>query len=312
MVHRLFAFVFAAWAGLSIAGAAADPVFPVGLRIGLEPPPGMSVSRRFPGFEDVDNKAAITLVELPLAAYGSVEKSMFEFTPPGMTIEKREMLPFTDGVGILLVGKGVVDGVMMHHWFLLGRAFGGANADLTALVTFTEPEAALAVYPDKAIRAALASVTFRPPPLGEQLATLPFKLDDLAGFRVMQALPAGGVIITDGPANDLGRQPYMIISVGTGAPAAPDDRARFARDLLSNAPLRELSVASIEPMRLNGLTTVEIRANAKNLLGDPVRLVQWIRFGAGGYMRIIGVVAPDNWDQLFNRFRAVRDGLAPR
>jgi hypothetical protein len=104
----------------------------------------------------------------------------------------------------------------------------------------------------------------------------------------------------------------MIISVGTGAPAAPDDRARFARDLLSNAPLRELSVASIEPMRLNGLTTVEIRANAKNLLGDPVRLVQWIRFGAGGYMRIIGVVAPDNWDQLFNRFRAVRDGLAPR
>jgi hypothetical protein len=314
MIFRLFVFVFAAcvFAVWAITGATADPVFPTGLRIGLEPPPGMSVSRRFPGFEDAGNKAAITVVELPLPAYGSVEKSMFEFTPPGMTIEKREMLPFADGVGILLVGKGAVDGVMMHHWFLLGRAFGGANADLTALVTFTEPEAALATYPDKAVRAALASVTFRPTPLGEQMATLPFKLGDLAGFRVMQALPAGGVIITDGPGNDLGRQPYMIISVGTGAPTAPDDRARFARDLLSGAPLRELSVASIEPMRLNGLSTVEVRATAKNLRDEPVKLVQWIRFGAGGYMRIIGVVTSDNWDQLFNRFRAVRDGIALR
>jgi hypothetical protein len=104
----------------------------------------------------------------------------------------------------------------------------------------------------------------------------------------------------------------MIISVGTGAPAAPDDRARFARDLLSGAPLRELSVASIELMRLNGLPGIEIRANANNLRGEPVRLVQWIRFGAGGYMRIIGVVTPDSWDQLFNRFRAVRDGIALR
>ena len=134
MVRRLFAFVLAAAAWLSIAGAAADPVFPTGLRIGLEPPPGMTVSRRFPGFEDADRKAAITLVELPLPAYGSVEKSMFDFTPPGMTIEKREMMPFADGVGLLLVGKGDVGGVMTHHWFLLGRAFGGANADLTALV----------------------------------------------------------------------------------------------------------------------------------------------------------------------------------
>ena len=128
----------------------------------------------------------------------------------------------------------------------------------------------------------------------------------------MQALPSGGVIIVDGPANDLGRQPYMLISVGTGAPTGPDDRARFARDVLANAPLRELSVTSIEAMRLNGLTAIEIRATAKNLRGDPVKLVQWIRFGAGGYMRIIGVVAPDDWDRLFNRFRAVRDGIALR
>jgi hypothetical protein len=41
-------------------------------------------------------------------------------------------------------------------------------------------------------------------------------------------------------------------------------------------------------------------------------LVQWIRFGSTGFMRIIGVSSKDDWDRMFPRFRAVRDGLAPR
>lgn len=309
---RLLGVLLGIWAGLALAGASADPVFPPGQRIGLEPPPGMVVSRRFPGFEDAANKAAITLVELPPVAYANVEKSMFDFVPKGMTIGKREMFGFTEGVGIYLTGTSEANGVTLHHWFLLGHSIAGANADFAALVTVTMPEQALAAYPEKVVRAALASVTFRPAPLDEQLAMLPFKLDDLAGFRVMQVMTAGGVIIIDGPTNDVTRQPYMLISVGPGAPTSPDDRIRFARDLLSGAPLKELSATSSETMRLSGFPGVEIRATARNLRGDPVRLVQWVRFGVGGFVRMIGVVAPDDWDQLFNRFRAVRDGVALR
>ncbi len=69
---------------------------------------------------------------------------------------------------------------------------------------------------------------------------LPFKLGDLAGFRIMQAIPGGGVIITDGPSNDITRQPYMIVSVGAGSAATPDDRARASRDMLTGAPLTDL------------------------------------------------------------------------
>ena len=141
---------------------------------------------------------------------------------------------------------------------------------------------------------------------------LPFTVGDLAGFRVMQAVAAGGLLLTDGPTDDITRQPYMIISVGPGAPAEPGDRARFARELLSSAPLSELTVTSTEAMRLSGLPGFEIRANAKNPRGASIKLVQWVRFGVSGYVRIIGVVAADNWDQLFNRFRAVRDGVATR
>ena len=174
------------------------------------------------------------------------------------------------------------------------------------------PEAARAIYTDAVIRKALASVTFRPAPLQEQLGLLPFKLNDMAGFRVMQALPGGGLILTDGPANDINQQPYMIISVGPGAPSEPAERGKFARELLAAAPLRELTVTSAESMRIGGVPGYEIRAQAVGLNGRPVLLAQWVRFGSGGFLRIVGVGRKDDWDGLFTRFRAVRDGIELR
>jgi len=296
---------------LAAAAAAADPVFPPGERVGLEPPPGMTVGHTFAGFEDPGHKAAITLIELPLPAYEEVEKSIFEQVPPGFVAEKREMLPFTDGVGFLLTGKITVEGSVVHRWYLLARAIAGPNTDFAAFVTVTVPDAALKFYPDKAIRAALSSVTLRPPPLAEQLGLLPFKLTDYAGFWPMQALPSG-LIITDGPTSDINRQPYMIISVGPGNQPKPDYRAKIAQQMLASAPLADLSVTATEAMRISNLPGFEIRANAKNIRGQPVKLVQWVRFGASGYMRIVGVVPAEDWNRYFNRFRAVRDGIELR
>jgi hypothetical protein len=311
MLRRLF-ILSAVWAGIGLAGAAADPVFPPGQRIGLEPPPGMNVSQHFAGFEDAANKATISVIEVPLPAYERIEKSIFDNVPPAFDMDRREMLPFANGVGFLLSGKIDVDGTMMHRWYLLGRAIAGSSTDFAAFVTVNVPESALSLYPDKAVRAALSSVTLRPPPLAEQLGMLPFTLTEFAGFRVMQAMPSGGVIITDGPTNDMNNQPYMIISVGPGAPAAAGDRGRVAQELLASAPLADLNITLAEAMRLSNLPGYEIRANARNIRGEPIKLVQWIRFGASGYMRIIGVVGADRWDQYFPRFRAVRDGVELR
>ena len=54
------------------------------------------------------------------------------------------------------------------------------------LIKVDVPDAARAVYSDAAIRQALASVTFRPAPIQEQLGLLPFKLGEMAGFRVVK------------------------------------------------------------------------------------------------------------------------------
>ena len=65
-------------------------------------------------------------------------------------------------------------------------------------------------------------------------------------------------------------------------------------------------------MRIGGLPGYEIRAQAKGLNDEPLSLVQWLRFGGGSFLRIVGVGRKDDWDALFTRFRAVRDGIDRR
>jgi hypothetical protein len=310
----LLAATVAIWTGLPHLSfpASAEPAFPPGLRIGLEPMSDLVVSRRFPGFEDAGHKVAITILDLPARAYEEIERSIFAKNQSGLADVKRESFPFAGGVGILISGQAQDKGVTSHKWFLLATSAGGAVADLATLINVDVPDSARAVYSDAAVRKLLTSVAFRPTPLQEQVGLLPFKVNDMAGFRVMQVLPAGGVILTDGPSDDISKQPYVIISLGGGSPDQPDDRARFARELLSSAPLREVAVTSAEPMRISGLQGYEIRAQARGIDGEAVTLVQWVRFGSGGFLRVVAVAGKDNWDALFTRFRAIRDGVEPK
>jgi len=314
MLCRLFIYLFfAAWVGLGLAPAVtAEPVFPPGLRIGLEPPVDLKLSTRFPGFEDSDRKVAIAILDLPAGAYPELETAAFTKLPQELQNVKRESFPFESGIGFLISGTAQQNGVTLHRWSLLAQAVGATVQNLTMLINVEVPEAALSAYPDAVIRKALASVTFRPAPIQEQLSVLPFKFGDLSGFKVMQVIPTGGVILGDGAPENANPQAFMIVSIERGGPAEATDRGMFARDLLANTPVRELALQSAEPMRINGAQGHEIRALGKGPAGDPVSLVQWLRFGSGSFLRVIGVSPLDKWDQSFARFRAVRDGISAR
>ena len=289
----------------------AEPIFPPGLRIGLVPPGDFTISSRLAGFEDTGRGAVITILDLPARAYEDLARSAFAEGQKGIANLKRESFPFENGIGVLITGTGNEGGGPVHKWFLLAQAVNGVQ-DLAALVQVVVPDAALPVYSDAVVRKALASVTFRPMPVKERLALLPFQLNELAGFRVMQVLPAGGVILTEGPTDDITTQPYMVIAVGPGAPSDPGQRGQFANDMLANAPLANIKVKLSEPMRITGGQGYETRADAIGPRGNEVALVQWLRFGGSGFLRIIGVGAKDDWDALFTRFRAVRDGIESR
>ena len=316
MPRRLLAYLVAAMlvncAALAILGPAlaAEPVFPLGLRIGLEPPGDLKPSTHFSGFEDIDRKVAVTILDLPAGAYAELERAANAKEQTGLTDVKRENFSFRSGTGLLVTGRAQIKDVTLHKWLLLATA--AADKDLTVLINVEVPETALSVYSDAVIRKALASVTFRPMPIQEQLGLLPFKVGQLAGFRVMKVLAAGGVILTDGPGDDLSKQPYVIVSIGRGSPERPDDRARFARDALMASPLRDLRIQSADTMRIGGMPGFEIRAQADGLNGEPIMVAQWLRFNGASFLRIIGVGRKTDWDALFTRFRAVRDGVEMR
>jgi hypothetical protein len=312
MFRRVSVYLFAIWAGFasSIPIATAEPIFPPGLRIGLEPPGDLKLSNRFPGFEDSERKVVIAILDLPASAYRELEVAAFNRVQEQLQEVKRESFPFGSGIGFLISGISQQNDVKLYRWSLLAMGIGESVPNLTMLVNVEVPESALSVYPEAVIRKALASVTFRPAPIQEQLGLLPFRLDELSGFQVMQVLPTGTVILADNQSDNKERQPFMIVSIERGGPVEATDRGVFARNLLTNAPVRDLSMQSGEAMRISGAPGHEIRASGKGPAGDPISVVQWLRFGSGAFLRVIGVSPAEKWDQSFGRFRTVRDGIA--
>jgi hypothetical protein len=292
------------------ASAMAAPVFPPGLRIGLEPAGGLALSRRFPGFEDAERHVTVTILDLPAVAYDGLMRSAVAKDQQGMTDVKRESFVFAGGIGLLVSGEGRDKGVAVHRWFLVASAAAVAVPNLATLVRVDVPEAARTVYTDAIVRRMLSSVSFRQVPLQELLGLLPFKLTAMAGFELRKVSPEGAVV-TDSTGEDPNKRAYAIISIGRGAPDQPADRARFSRDLLTATPLRDLKLTSGESMRINAGPGNEIRADASDLSGEPIKLVQWVRFGSasGVFLRIVAVARRQDFDTMFNRFRALRDGV---
>ena len=295
--------------GIGVA-ANAEPVFPPGLRIGLEPAPGLASRPGLAGFEDAERKASVGIAELPTAAYGPLVNTLFGAAPSGAKGVTREMFSFQDGVGYLHEAHVIENGNAARRWLLLTMPLSN-GPPFVVVVNVTVPDTASSAYPEAAVRKMLASIVIRKPPIDEQLNLIPFKLQDLAGFKVKSVAP-DTVFIADGSNEDASLQPYMVVSVGSASTTEMDDRGRFSRDLLAHTPLRGLTIQSAEDMRIGGTPGFEIRGRAQGAGNIELSIVQWVRFLGGGFIRIVGVVPREQWDEAFTRFRAVRDGVATR
>jgi hypothetical protein len=299
-----------------VPASAADPVFPLGSRTGFVPPPGFVASKRFPGFENPDTRSSIVMATLPPQAYAELEASVATeaLKKQGITEDKRETLTLANGKALLVMGSEQENGQKFRKWMLLGQLPEGV-----VLVAVLVPEQALKTYSDNVIRASLSTLAVRAAvPLDEQIALMPVKLTDLSGLRPVRMLGSTGVVLTDGvrdtsTPND---QPVFAVMVGQGGPEQAADRANFARNLFVGlGDVKDVRIISGDMLRLGGgnVTTHELQAEAKEAFTDtPLKLVQWVRFGSGIFIRMIGVARADQWSTAFPHFRAVRDGVAPR
>ncbi len=275
----------------------------------------MVLSQTLPRFEDAERKAAITIIDLPGPALAEFQSKLFETASDNIvTVNKREAFITAGGVGFLLTMQLNENGQRGRKWVLLTSSNTPQINNLTALVSVDVPEEATGYYTDEKVRAALATVSFRSVPTEEQLSLLPYRVGNLADFRVVQIMPPAGVILTDGPPERGLSQPGMIISVMPQEQSTEaSERGSFSVELLRSFGLPDIRITNSETLRLKGQPVFEVRAEATDPNGGaPITVVQWIRFGEGGFTRIIGMAPSTKWVESFPRFRAVRDGIGPK
>jgi hypothetical protein len=306
-------------AAASAAGAA-DVVFPIGSRIGLAPPPGMTPSTNFSGFEDRANNVAMIIVPLPPDAYAELERTVSPdgLKKQGLALESREDMTLSTGKAFLVIGRQELEKVWIRKLILVASL-----PMATVLVTTQIPETSKSSYPDAVIRTALQSLTARAAvPVEEQLAMVPFKVSEMAGFRVAGVIPGRAIMLGDAaeetpgaaPAPGRAVEPHIFVTLAPGGPAQTGDRDHFARDVFASVPnLRGARITGSESMRISSQQGHQITATAVDPgTGAELSIVQWLRFGGGAYLQIVGVARTDVWREAYQRFRTVRDGIEPR
>jgi hypothetical protein len=313
-----FAAAFAVLLILAMPARAADPTYPAGSRIGLVPPHGMELSTRFAGFEDAERKTAIILATFPGDAFEQLDKSMTPETlkKQGFDIEGREPFEAKAGKGFLLVGRQMLDQTPIRKYMFVAPA-----GDITAIATVQTPEHEN-FYADADVRAALATLTARTNiPDAERMSLVPFTVGNLAGFRIDDVLPGRAMMLIDTPAQGSSDKPAdpskhetnarFLIAAQQGGPDQFKDHDSFARETFNQiGGIVNVRVVDAEPLRIAGQSGYETLANAKDPEnGDDLKVVQWLRFGSGGYLQMVGVARAALWGDMFTRMRTVRDSI---
>lgn len=303
------------WAFWAATASSAEAVFPSSSSLGLVPPPGMSRSTKFQGFEDQTTGASIVLAELPAEAHVQILAS---FTPEGMRpsgfagAAPAVDWPIAGGEGRLMRGSQEVAGITFRKWVILAK-----TGTLTAIVTSQIPEAATSAERDAAIEAALRTIAVRAAPsLDEQVKGLPFGLGDRAGFRVVRTLAGAGLILTEGPQDtvqDLSQPLVVVASSLRGVPPKAERDAFARRAFATVAHVNDIQVDDAKRDERGGADWVRIVGHGTDAkTGAPVQVEQVIRFGEDGYVRAIGIWRRDEEARFGARFGRLADSITAR
>ncbi|HMO29872.1 hypothetical protein [Enterovirga sp.] len=313
-------------ASLCVAAPAlcAPPAFAQGVShvagtgIGLAPPKGMRPSKTFSGFESPETGASILVGELPAEAYPAI---LATFTPEGLASSGLQAAgPAIDWKvaggegGRLIRGRQTAYGTVFRKWVLLAK--GPAN---TVMITVQVPDAKSAALPDAAVEGALKTISLKAPPsLEEQVSSLPFRIGNRAGFRLVRVISGSGLLLTEGPRDAIpdASQPVVIVASAVGAVGAHDKAEREAlaeRAFSSIAGVSDVSVASRSMTDKDGASWSRIEGRGTYRASqEAVSTLQLMRFDKTGYIRIVAIASSLDRDKIVPRVEALAASIAPR
>ncbi|MBO1019041.1 MULTISPECIES: hypothetical protein [unclassified Methylobacterium] len=297
---------------ISVAWAA-DAIFPPSSRFGFTPASDMTLSKRFSGFERMEGGATLSIVELPSTAFVDLEKSFTDenLRTQGFVVATREAIKVAGDVdAVLFTGEQPApEGAntpAIKKWLLLV----GDTTVTGIIIAQTVPDAET----PETMRNMLTSVKIRPElTLDEQVAALPFRIRESAGFRPVRVLAGNSVLMTQGPKDQMLNleQPILVLAQAVQQPPQPEQRDAFARAALySNQTMKDFAVERSQTYRQNGVDWHEIVARAVDGPSNtPVVVSQTIRFAPDGYLRALGVVRADQRSAMLSKFREVIDSV---
>src|SRR5262249_30694541 len=149
----------------------------------------------------------------------------------GWTVQVREPLTFKDGKGFFIAGPQESNDQKRYESVLVANTGG-----MTALISVQMLEASHATITDAMVRDMFKSMTVRAPvPESERLAVLPYKIGDLAKFRLVRSAHQGVALLTDGPKDEVAavEQPFLLIGLAPGAAPKPEERDAYAKRIFS-------------------------------------------------------------------------------
>src|SRR5258708_3538462 len=212
---RLPRSLFGAFAVVVLAitpALAANPIFPINSRVGLVPPAGFVPSAKFPGFENPELNAAILMVELPAEAFAELEKGFTNeaLKGRGMTVAAREAITIADGRGLFVAGPQESGGQKRYEAVMIATTSG-----IATVISVQMLEATHATLTDAMLRDSLKTMAVRKEvPDAERLAVLPYKLGNLAGFRIIPSGRGRAAVLTEGPDDADGAVRPAVHSIG--------------------------------------------------------------------------------------------------
>ncbi len=277
--------VFALLAGVN--AQAPQPV--AGTTVSLVPMPGFVPATGFAGFANEPLQGSVLVAELPAEAhpqlaqlFADVAAARTRFAAQGVRITAREAIETAAGRVPLLVGTQQVAGELYRKWIAIYK---GAK---TVMITVQAPERA--ALDTTAVKTMLASVSLGgAPTLADKLAALPFLVEPLAPFRVVDTLGGAGVLMVVGDldVDPAGVQPMLIVASQLSATQALALEAAAERLLKQT---KEFEAAKIEARELTAFAGSPgiLLTGTHSPRGRSRRFAQYMAMsGNGRFIRMI-------------------------
>lgn len=306
-MRRLWSLVVVPIALASVAQA--DVVVPPGSALALDPPDGFTLAAGFTGYEDATRGASIVLAELPAEAYATLEAGLTAEALAARSLRLLAREPFASGLGdgLLLTATQRHLGSEVGKWMLLAPAGG-----FTALVTVTALPGGPGLS-DAEVRTALATLTALA--RTDPAAALPFTFTETANLRLARTLAGSSAMFTEGGAPAApGTTPVLIVAASLGDVPSSTQKQALATSLLHSVRgFGRLEVDAAADVPLGDGIAAELRAHGTDeRTGRPVALVQWLIVGGKGYVRVLGIAAPQAMPAILPEFTALAASIAWR